>query len=253
VSGVAQSLAGATRTPQAPAFLTAEWRDLAMLNYEIDPALLAPLVPHGTELDAWNGRTFASVVGFRFRDTRLRGIAIPRHRNFEELNLRFYVRRKAPEGWRRGVVFVKEIVPRRAIAWIARALYNENYFAMPMRHRLEPASPRRATYEWFHGRRWNALALEFTGAAALPADDSEETFITEHYWGYARQRDGGTVEYQVEHPRWSVWRAGAATLDCDIASFYGPDFAACLCDVPSSAFLADGSAVTVRRGVRLVR
>ncbi len=234
-----------------PPFLTAEWRDLAMLNYEIDPALLAPLVPQGTELDAWNGRTFASVVGFRFLDTRVRGLAIPRHRNFEELNLRFYVRRKALDGWRRGVVFVKEIVPRRAIAWVARTLYNENYFALPMRHRLEAASPRRATYEWFHGGRWNALALEFEGSPSLPADDSEETFITEHYWGYARQRDGGTVEYKVEHPRWSVWRAAAATLDCDIASFYGPEFAACLCGTPSSAFLADGSAVTVRRGLRL--
>jgi uncharacterized protein YqjF (DUF2071 family) len=109
-----------------PSFLTAEWRDLAMLNYEIDRAVLMPLVPYGTELDAWEGRTFVSVVAFRFLDTRVRGLAIPRHRNFEELNLRFYVRRKADDEWRRGVVFVKEIVPRRAIAWLARLVYNEN-------------------------------------------------------------------------------------------------------------------------------
>lgn len=232
-------------------FLTAEWRDLAMFNYEIDPTALTSLVPRGTELDRWSGRTFVSVVGFRFRDTRVCGLAIPGHRDFEELNLRFYVRRNAPDGWRRGVVFVKEIVPRRAIAWLARALYNENYFALPMRHRLEAtSSSRRAVYEWFHGRRWNALTLDFTGASSVPADESEETFITEHYWGYARQRDGGTVEYQVEHPRWSVWRATAATLDCDVASFYGPEFAECLRASPRSAFIADGSAVIVRRGVR---
>ncbi len=240
----------------APTFLTAEWRDLAMLNYEADPAMLASLVPVGTELDAWNGRTFVSVVGFRFLDTRVRGIAIPRHRDFEELNLRFYVRRRATDGWRRGVVFVKEVVPRRAIAWVARRLYNENYFAMPMRHAIastpHPAAPtRRAAYEWLHHGRWHRLTVDVDGAPAVPDDDSEEAFITEHYWGYARQRDGGTVEYQVEHPRWTVWRAAAATLDCDVTSFYGATFAPLLGGAPSSAFLADGSPVIVRRGVRL--
>jgi len=231
-----------------PAFLTAEWRDLAMLNYEVDGAMLRDLVPRGTELDAWNGRTFVSIVGFRFLDTRVRGVAIPGHRDFEELNLRFYVRRKAEDGWRRGVVFVKEIVPRRAIAWIARALYNENYFAVPMRHAV---SSGRAAYEWRHGGRWHGIALDFEGEPYVPVEDSEETFITEHYWGYARQRDGATVEYRVEHPRWSVWRATTAALDCDVASFYGPAYAACLLGGPSSAFVAVGSPITVRRGVRL--
>jgi uncharacterized protein YqjF (DUF2071 family) len=233
-------------------FLTAEWRDLAMLNYDIDPTVLTSRVPYRTELDSWNGRTFISIVGFRFLDTRVRGLAIPRHRNFEELNLRFYVRRKTADGWRRGVVFLKEIVPRRTIARLARAVYNENYFALPMRHEISPASSsRRAVYEWFHAKRWNGLMLDFAGTPYVPAEDSEEAFITEHYWGYARQRDGGTVEYQVEHPRWPVLRATRATLDCDVASFYGPEFTSFLCGPPSSAFIAEGSAVTVRRGVRL--
>ena len=234
------------------AFLTAEWRDLAMLNYEIDPAVLHPLVPAGTELDAWEGRTFVSVVAFRFLRTRVHGVPIPGHRDFEELNLRFYVRRLAADGWRRGVVFIKEAVPRRAIAWLARAVYNENYFALPMRHAVAASEGTiRATYEWRHAARWHALRIEAAGEPTLPADDSEETFITEHYWGYARQRDGGTVEYRVEHPRWSVWRATAATLDCDVASFYGPAFEPFVCGQPSSAFIADGSPIVVRRGVRL--
>ena len=76
-------------------FLTARWRYLAMLNYEVPPEALAPLVPAGTELDSWQGKTFVSVVGFLFLDTRVLGIAIPGHRDFEEVNLRFYVRRKA--------------------------------------------------------------------------------------------------------------------------------------------------------------
>jgi len=233
-------------------FLTAEWRDLAMLNYDIDPAVLMPLVPSGTELDAWNGRTFVSIVGFRFLGTQVRGLAIPRHRDFEELNLRFYVRRKARDEWRRGVVFVKEIVPRRAIAWLARVIYQENYFALPMRHEVVPCCPTGlAVYEWFHARRWHRLTLEFSGTPYVPADESEEAFISEHYWGYARQRDGGTVEYRVDHERWSVWRASTATLDCDVASFYGPAFASFLRGRPSSAFIAKGSPVIVRRGVRL--
>src|SRR5262245_60741200 len=120
-------------------FLTAEWRHLVMLNYEIDPAALRARVPAGTELDSWNGKTFVSLVGFRVLRTRVLGVPVLFHRSsigkgisrtswgsFEEVNLRFYVRRRAPEGWRRGVVFVKEIVPKAAVAAVARWVYNEN-------------------------------------------------------------------------------------------------------------------------------
>jgi uncharacterized protein len=229
-------------------FLTAEWRHLVMLNYEVDPGILAGHVPAGTELDRWNGRTLVSVVGFRFLRTRVLGIGVPFHRDFDEVNLRFYVRRRAEEGWRRGVVFVREVVPRRAVAWLARLLYNENYAAYPMRHAITPG---RVSYGWRSGGRWNELSLNSEGEPVLPAQGSEEKFITEHYWGYARQRDGGTVEYRVEHPRWSVRRAARAALDCDVAGFYGPVFAPALGPLPSSAFLAEGSAIAVRRGVRL--
>jgi uncharacterized protein YqjF (DUF2071 family) len=238
-------------------FLTAAWRYLAMLNYEVDPALLRPLVPAGTELDAWEGLTLASVVGFRFLDTRVLGAPIPFHRDFDEVNLRFYVRRRADEGaWRRGVVFVKEIVPRLAIAAVARACYNEPYVALPMRHRLDMSGAAEGrtgsvAYEWRYAGHWHGLAVETDGAAFPIEPGSEEEFVTEHYWGYTAQRDGGCKEYQVEHPRWNVWRAAAARLDCDVASVYGPGFAAFLAGRPRSAFVADGSAVTVYAGVRI--
>ena len=119
-------------TNHGSVFLQAEWRYLAMLNYEVNPSVLSPFVPAGTELDSWNGRTYASLVGFMFLKTRVRGLAIPFHQNFEEVNLRFYVRRKATEEWRRGVVFIKELVPRALIAFVARKVYNENYIALPM-------------------------------------------------------------------------------------------------------------------------
>ena len=235
-------------------FLTAEWRDLVMLNYEVDPGVLAPLVPAGTELDLWQGSALVSIVGFRFLRTRVLGLAIPGHVNFEEVNLRFYVRRAGPEGWRRGVVFVKELVPRAAIAWVARTLYNENYVALPMRHEIEELpenAARRVTYACRFAGRWCRAGVTAGGAASLPPPDSEATFITEHYWGYARQRDGGTVEYRVEHPQWRVSAATANLFECDVAALYGAPFAGALAGPPRSAFLAEGSLVSVRRGERL--
>ncbi|HST59396.1 MAG TPA: DUF2071 domain-containing protein [Longimicrobium sp.] len=240
-------------TPPAPPFLTAEWRSLLMLNYAVDPALLRPLVPAGTELDTWGGVTYASVVGFLFRRTKVLGIPIPFHRDFEELNLRFYVRRKGPEGWRRGVVFVKEIVPRVAIAAVARWIYGEKYVALPMRHRVDLSVQTGGSleYGWRTGGRWASVRAEVRGPARPLVEGSEEEFITEHYWGYARQRDGGCVEYQVEHPRWKAWRAESAALDCDVAALYGPAFAEPLSAPPRSALVADGSAVVVRQGRRI--
>lgn len=229
-------------------FLTAHWKHLVMLNYEIDPALLRPHVPRGTELDEWQGKTMVSMVGFLFLDTRLRGIPIPFHRNFEEVNLRFYVRRKAPEGWRRGVVFIKELVPRLAIATVARICYNENYEAMAMRHQIQAEE---VSYSWRWQRCWHSLRAQITGAPQPLEAGSEAEFITEHYWGYAKQRDGGTVEYKVEHPPWLVWRAHAAAFDCDVKGIYGAPFVTPLRAQPTSAFVAVGSPITVYQGVRL--
>lgn len=244
---------------QAKHFLTAEWRFLALLNYELDPRLLQPYVPAGTELDFWQGRCYASIVGFLFLDTRLLGLPIPFHRNFEEINLRFYVRRKAPEGWRRGVVFIKEIVPRQAIATIARLVYNENYVARQMRHTLQrdPANAEwlipnsTVEYAWREGSQWQRLQVKTTGAPQPLQYGSEAEFITEHYWGYATQRDGGCVEYQVEHPPWLVWQANSSAFECDVAHVYGVQFVAPLNSKPVSAFVAAGSPIVVRQGVRL--
>jgi uncharacterized protein YqjF (DUF2071 family) len=235
-------------------FLTAEWRDLAMLNYEVDPAILSGFIPAGAELDSWHGRTIVSVVGFRFLGTCVLGVPIPFHRDFDEVNLRFYVRRKTAEEWRRGVVFIKEIVPRAAIAWVARAVYHENYIALPMRHEIvrSDGNGGRIAYRWLYRGRWSGVTVSIRGAPTLPDHNSEEAFITEHYWGYARQADGSGLEYQVEHPRWTVWQGMDATLDCDVAALYGPAFAGFL-ERPSSAFVAAGSPVVVHRGSAIPR
>ena len=231
-----------------PAFLTAEWRSLVMLNYEVDPGVLAPLVPAGVELDLWQGRALVSMVGFLFLRTRLLGVPIPFHRDFEEVNLRFYVRRRVREDWRRGVTFVREIVPRVAIAATARLFYNEPYLALPMRHRVAGDE---YEFAWKFRERWHSLGATTRGAAQPMAAGSEEEFIFEHYWGCTRQRDGGTVEYGVEHPRWNVWQAASSHLDCDVAPLYGAQFVELLSREPRSVFVAEGSPIVVRGARRI--
>ena len=231
-------------------FLTAAWHHLLMLNYEMDPALLQPLVPRGTTLDKHDGRTWASLVGFRFLDTRVLGVPVPCHRNFDEFNLRFYVRREVDGEVRRAVVFVRELVPRAAIALLARAVYNEPYTALPMRSTITTGPPLRAQYAWRMNGRWHSCGGTAGGQFKVPLTGSLEEFITEHYWGYTRQRDGSTVEYRVEHPQWGVAPALDVVVDADLKALYGDSIASFLAK-PASAFLADGSTVSARRAVSL--
>jgi uncharacterized protein YqjF (DUF2071 family) len=226
-------------------FLTANWRYLAMLNFVVDPALVAPLVPPGTELDFENGEAFVSVVGFLFLDTRLLGLPIPLHRDFEEVNSRFYVRKKSADTWRRGVVFVRELVPRRAIALVARAFYGERYLALPMKHEIEHVDLSvNVKYSWRRGTKWESLKMTASGEPQNMAAGSHAEFITEHYWGYTCVR-GGCSEYRVEHPRWRIWNAETFELHADVAALYGEQFAETLSQTPRSAFIAEGSPVEV--------
>lgn len=224
-----------------------------MLNFSIEPRVLEPLVPAGTMLDRFDGTVYASLIAFDFLDTRVKGVAIPFHRSFEEINLRFYVRREVAGEVRRGVVFVREVVPRRAIAWLARALYNENYVARRTRRSFTPRPDGGGSigFEWRDRGDWLHLGAEYCGDPSLPLPGSEEEFITEHYWGYSTQRDGGTVEYRVEHPQWRVWRASSWSMDGDFRRFYGDVYGPALERPPTSVFVAEGSAVKVRQGEKL--
>lgn len=236
------------------AFLTAQWRNLVMLNYEIDPAILQKRLPKGTELDFWNDRTYVSLVGFRFLETRVLGCRVPFHINFDEVNLRFYVRHKADGEWRRGVVFVKEIVPRMAIALVARWAYNERYIALPMKSVIDLPSTTNeqqgsVSYSWKWANQWHELSAQISGEPIPLVSGSEAEFITEHYWGYAAQRDGSTLEYQVEHPAWRVWPAQQSRFVGDVTTLYGLEFVELLSRTATSAFVAEGSEIMVRRGL----
>lgn len=243
---------------QASPFLSAQWRWLAVLNYAIDPQLLEPFVPRGVELDFdVQGKTYVSLVGFLFQETRVLGCSCPGYREFEELNLRFYVVRRTGSEVRRGVVFIKELVPKRLVTWVARACYNENYFTVAMQHDVKPAAPDQRSeapevrYAFRHRGEWNMIRVAGHPHPVVPELSSHEAFILEHYWGYCRQRDGGTIEYRVDHPRWTVWPAAEVEIDCHFGPLYGETLAGVLSRQPDSALIADGSAVTVARPVRI--
>jgi uncharacterized protein YqjF (DUF2071 family) len=234
-------------------FLTAEWRKLIMAQYEVAPATLEPWLPHGVELDLFQNRCYVSLVGFLFDRVRVHSLAIPLHTRFEEVNLRFYVARTEPDGTRqRGVVFIREFVPRAAITLVANVLYDEPYRTLPTRSTIvsRPESVS-VTYAWKHLGRWQSLGVEAEPTTQPIAEGSEEEFITEHYWGYTKRRNGSTSAYQVAHPRWETYPIKSRTIDADFGALYGPAFAALNPQSPSSVLLAEGSAVSVSTGLSL--
>ena len=216
-----------------------------MLNYRVEPELLAPLVPKGVEMDFFQSETYISIVGLLFLDTRVLTIAFPCHRDFEEVNLRFYVRRRSADTWRRGVCFVREIVPKKAVSLLAQLFYGERYMALPMKHYVEHRDRAvKVEYSWRRNSKWESIAMSASGDPVPVLAGTHEEFITEHYWGYTSVR-GGCSEYRVEHPRWKIWPADTFQLIGDMATLYGSEFADVLNSPPASAFIAEGSHVRI--------
>ncbi len=233
-------------------FLTAEWRKLAMANYAVSSDLLKSFVPKHTELDLWNGVCYVSLVGFLFDNVRLKGIPIPFHKSFEEVNLRFYVRYCDEQGnWKRGTTFIKEIVPKPAVSWIANLVYHEPYVTMPMRYNWQHSEKQLSvSYEWKH-KGWNRFEVVADSVAEEMLVGSKEEFITEHYWGYTAYSPTMTSEYGVEHPRWQVYPIKNYTIDVDFEAVYGAAFGFLSSQKPDSVLLAEGSEIQVRSARKL--
>ncbi|MEP7143924.1 MAG: DUF2071 domain-containing protein [Ferruginibacter sp.] len=233
-------------------FLTAEWKNLIMANYIVDPADLLPYLPGKTELDFYNGNTYLSLVGFMFKNTRVLGFKIPFHINFEEVNLRFYVRYNDKGEWKRGTVFIKEIVPKPAIAIIANTVYNEKYSTMPMKHFLkETADEIKLSYHWKYHNKWNRMAATFEKSATSILPGSEEEFIAAHYWGYSKYNDTTTFEFPVQHPAWKIFNVKNYTIDCDFAALYGHHFSKLQTMDPNAVIVAEGSAISIGKKRKL--
>ncbi|MBC7828741.1 MAG: DUF2071 domain-containing protein [Chitinophagaceae bacterium] len=228
-------------------FLTAEWRKLIMFNYSVDPSILTPYLPYKTELDFYKDKCYVSLVGFGFINTRLKGFAIPFHRDFEEINLRFYVRYNDDGVWKRGVTFIKEIVPKRALTMVANSIYNEKYVTLPTRrHWIKNTDSMNVSYQWKHQGDWDFVEVKALSTASMIMPESEEEFITEHYWGYTQLDDRMTSEYQVEHPRWLVYPILHHTIQVRFGSLYGAEFGTLKDAIPDSIVLAEGSEISVR-------
>jgi len=233
-------------------FLTAEWRKLALANYVVNPEILLKYLPYKTELDSWNGKNYLSLVGFRFINTRIKGIPVPFHRHFEEVNLRFYVRYKTGCGWRRGVTFLREIVPKRSLSFVANSIFREKYVTMPMKHQWEERDNLlQISYSWKQNQKWNTLSLVATPTPGEILPGSEEEFITEHYWGYTPINASLCSEYGVEHPRWQQYKVNDFKIDVDFGEVYGSQFKFLTNQAPDSVMLAEGSEIVVRSSLRI--
>jgi uncharacterized protein len=230
-------------------FLSAEWRYLIMANYAFDPACLKPFLPAGTELDVFNDTHYVSLVGFLFDNTCLKGIPIPFHTRFEEVNLRFYVRRKENGVWKRGVVFIKEIVPKMAISLVANHLYGEHYQTMPMKHEwLITDKSLKINYSWQFRGQWQSIGVTAQNLKQPIEMGSESAFITEHYWGYTQLSKTITSEYEVRHPTWNTFPIENFKIACSFEQLYGTAFQLLDDLKPISVLLADGSPIQVMGG-----
>lgn len=224
-----------------------------MANYSIDPKLLAKYIPCHTELDDFHGVHYVSLVGFLFQNTKVRGISFPFHRTFEEVNLRFYVRYKEENTWKRGVVFMKEIVPRRMITFIANTIYGEKYVTNRMKHLwLKTGNDLRVEYQWRVGEEWNYIKAVADDEPLSITENSEEEFVTEHYWGYTHVNDTCTGVYEVQHPKWRIHAVKSYDIKRNIEKLYGKDFIEPLSQQPRSVFLAEGSPIKVLAGSRIL-
>ncbi|WP_150452418.1 YqjF family protein [Arenibacter lacus] len=227
-------------------FLKAEWRKLAIANYAIDEDYLTEFIPPGTELDLWNEKCFVSLVGFMFKNTKLLGIKIPFHTDFEEVNLRFYVKRLENGEWKRGVVFIKEIVPKRALTFVANTVYNENYETMPMSHKwIENNNSRIVEYNWTTSGIENRFQVTGSKESYEIISGSETEFITEHYWGYAKVNKEKSNEYEVIHPKWQAYNVNDYKINVEFGKVYGREFEFLNSVKPNSVMLAEGSEITV--------
>lgn len=242
---------------RAPGFVAARWRNVALLSWPVADELLEQLLPGGLEIDHWGGAAYISLVGLWFDDLRVFGIPAPARR-YEEVNLRFYVRRpQCADGGGPGVIFIRQLVPHRMTAFLARRIYGEPFLSVPMWHRFggadaaDPAGACRVEYGWRSPGRQEGFWLESDAEPGYAARGSLEEFLTARYWGYNGKPGAGARAYNLIRPPWLIRRAGVWGLDCDFVSWYGADLGSVMAAPPASTLLASGSWAKLNRPSKL--
>jgi uncharacterized protein YqjF (DUF2071 family) len=226
-------------------FLKANWENLVMANYEVDPAVLKPYLPKGVELDYYNFKTYVSLVGFMFKKTSLFGIPIPFFGSFEEINLRFYVQRLDGKKVKKGVVFINETVPFKIVALLANKLYKEHYISIPTKHKLNITDKKEIKYEWKINQKWNSISVYSDSNKYSIRPNSMEEFIFERYFGFTKIDENRSQEYRINHPKWVTNEIQENEINCDFAKMYGDAFANLTNRKPDTVLLAEGSSVNV--------
>lgn len=227
--------------------ISADWRKLLLANYEVDPKLLQPYLPYHTHIALWDDKCYVSLVGFLFLKVKLAGIPVPFHRNFVEINLRFYVRREFQNEWRYGVVFVREIVALPMVSLIAKNIAKENYNTMPVRHRLVKTNDDLfLQYRWKEDE-WHSMEIHADPSPIPMLENSDEDFLTSQHWGYTKVTADKTFEYSVAHPKWMMYKTKEYNIDVNFGKLYGDQFRFLNTKTPESVFLAEGSEIFMQK------
>jgi uncharacterized protein YqjF (DUF2071 family) len=226
-------------------FLKANWENLIMANYAIDPLLLQPYLPNGVELDFYQNKTYVSLVGFMFKNTSLFGIPIPFFGSFEEINLRFYVRKVDGRKIKKGVVFINETVPYKIVALLANKLFKEHYISIPTKSSINIGANKNIQYDWKSKGKWNSISVYSEAKKYKIEASTIEEFIFERYFGFTKLNESLTQEYQINHPNWMTNKIIRAEVKCDFENMYGKPFASLNDTIPDSILLAEGSSISV--------
>lgn len=230
----------------AKTFLKAHWNNVVMINYTVPKQVLIPYLPYGVELDDFQGNYYISLVGFKFLRSSLFGIPIPFFGSFDEVNLRFYVKRKVNDEYRRGVVFICELVPYSIVATLANKLYKEHYRKAKIQSKIVMSKGHKSiSYEWEINNQKSAIDIRFDDVEIEILHNSHEEFIYEHYYGFTKVNEKETWEYKVNHERWSVNKYLGHQINCNFENLYGKAFAFLNNQEPHSVYNAVGSKVDI--------
>jgi uncharacterized protein len=229
-------------------YLSAEWRKILLINYVVDPEILLPYLPPRTEFDLYEGKCLVSLAGFVFQNLKFLEIPIPYHQKFEEFNLRFYVVYKQNGQILRGVVFIREYVPKRFFKVLANAFAHEKYECYSMKHSIEEQDDLMVSYSFKVKENWNSVSAAAKTNPIIIEPGSLEDFIAEHYYGYNKWTSKVTLEYQLGHPRWSFYPLKSFSVDCRFEDYYPQEFLPFLYREAHSAQLIEGSAVRLYPG-----
>lgn len=218
------------------------------MNYIISPEILENYLPAYTIIDYFKGNCFTSLVGFPFRNVEIAGMKIPFYTDFEEINLRFYVKRFDGTTWRKGTVFISEIANKSALKFLANSFLHEKYQTLETRQEIKENSELIETkYSWRTWMNWQFLNLISEKPSESVAEGTEAHFIMDRSSGYQKYDTATTNEYGISHPKWNIYPIRSFDINVDFEESFDSNFPVLNETLPHSVILARGSSVAVKQ------